>query len=82
MDYFDEQISPREKLIQIMQNSSPAALDLACDELFLRLLACEALLAKNDISNEDIIKTMNDPSLEDGLNDIYIGLMAKILSCE
>lgn len=82
MDIFDEGKTPKEKLIEILQVSGQSAVGLALDELIIRLLACEALLLDEGFSYEQIDYKCKDPELEEGMNDIYIDLQAKILSCE
>lgn len=82
MDYFDENVTPREKFLQILQISGPSAVGLAIDELILRLLACESLLEESGLKGEDVEARMKEPQLLEGMDDLYIDLQAKIVSCE
>lgn len=82
MDYFDEEISPKDKLLQILRLAKPSAVEFGMDDFLLRLLACEALLEEKNIGENEILAKMRDPALEAHKDDIYIDLMAKILSCE
>ncbi|MBR8462724.1 DUF2018 family protein [Campylobacter sp. faydin G-105] len=80
IDIFES--TPRDKLIDIVRNASPAVVAKELERVFEELVIMREFCDKNGF-NEAMInsyKAQNPDVLEDGLNDLYIALSGEILS--
>ncbi|BCX79201.1 DUF2018 family protein [Campylobacter sp. 19-13652] len=80
MDIFDA--SPREKFYDIIFAANRDIVENELDKLFVRMIALEALCEKHGVSEGEIAGFVaeNAFEIEQGLNDIYIGMSGDILS--
>lgn len=72
--------SPRDKFYEIVFGASTQSVANTLDKLFEKVVALQALA--KDIKEQDINAFLadNQDALAQGLNDIYIGMSAEILS--
>lgn len=80
MDIFDT--SPRQKFYDIVFGANRNIVENSLDSLFQRLVALESLAERTGVSQRDIAGFIasSGAEIEDGLNDIYIGMSGEILS--
>ncbi|WP_170000053.1 DUF2018 family protein [Campylobacter sp. RM9328] len=74
--------SLRDKFFEILFYADKNIVSNELDKIFEELIAMREICEQKGISNTEILsfKSTNPQGLQDGLNDLYIGLSGEILS--
>lgn len=74
--------SPRDKFFDIVFNANRNIVENELEKLFCEFIALKELCVQKDIDESEIASfAANNPQvIEDGLNDVFIGITGNILS--